>query len=68
MSFQQLPTSAEEIAQVVERARKLGDIVMHIHRFLTVQSLEEGSVKLENGLTKVGDVWTSERVERAGPP
>ena len=68
MSFQQLPTSAEEIAQLVERARKLGDLVMHIHAFLTEQSIGEGSVKLEDGLRKVEDIWTSERVERAGPP
>ena len=68
MRFQELPTSAEEIAQLVERARKLGDLVMHIHVFLTAQSTGEGSVKLEDGLTKVGGVWTSERVQRAGPP
>ena len=40
----------------------------HIHNFLTAQSMGKGSVKLEGGLTRVGDVWTSERIERAGPP
>ena len=68
MRYQELPKSAEEIAQLVERAQQLGNLVMHIHLFLTEQSTGEGSVKLEDGLTKVGDVWTSERVERAGPP
>ena len=68
MRYQELPASAEEIAQLVERAHKLGDLVMHIHMFLSAQSTGESSVKLEDGLTKIGGVWTSERVERAGPP
>ena len=67
MRYQELPKSAEEIAQLVERAQKLGDLVMHIHMFLTTRSTGEGSVKLEDGLTKVEGVWTSERVQRAGP-
>ena len=68
MSFQELPMSAEEIVQLVERARKLGDLLMHIHAFLTPQSTKEGRKKLEDVLIKVGGVWTSERVKRAGPP
>ena len=64
MSFQQLPTSVEEIAGLVERASSLSRFLMDIHGLLIVQASGEGKGKFENNFSKVGETWTPERPER----
>ena len=64
MSFQHLPTSVEEIADLVERASNLSQLLRVIHGLLIVQASGEGKGKFENNLTKVGETWTPERPER----
>ena len=61
MGFQHLPKSAEEIAELVERARSLRQLLIDINGFLTFQDVEGGMGKLENNLTKIGDTWISKR-------
>lgn len=48
----------------MERARKLGDLVIRIHIFLTAQSIGESRRQLKDGLTKV--VTLDERTSREG--
>ena len=64
MGFQHLPNSAEEIAELVERARSLSQLLIDINGFLTFQDVEGGMGKLENNLTKIGNTWISKRPER----
>lgn len=61
MGFQYLPTSVEEISELVERARNLKDLLMVIHGLLTFQASGEGSGKFEKNLIKVDDTWTPKR-------
>ena len=67
MSFQHLPTSAEEIAELVERAKSLKELVYDIYGFLVFQTSGEGRGKFENNLTKVGDTWVSKRICKVSP-
>ena len=66
MGFQHLPTSAEQVIELVERARNLAELLMEVNTLLTLQALEEGKYKFENNLTKVGHTWTSERPGQTG--
>ena len=64
MSFQDLPTSVEEIEKLVERTKNLRELLMNIHAFLNIQADGQGKVRFEKNLTKEGDTWTSKRPER----
>lgn len=61
MGFKHLPTSVEELSELVERARSLKDLLMVIHGLLTIQASGEGKGKFEKNLIKVGETWTSKR-------
>ena len=64
MAFQHLATSVEEIAELVERAKNLAELVMSVHHILLLQASQQGSFKFENNLTKVGGIWTSKRPDK----